>query len=108
MAILGNIDAMYETLYYEESVERPSGCNCCMVVQVIGKTMTALKLAKSEKWNQIFTDATTRRQISFQALLVGVMDNDGMIDPVVVSSCIFMEDERLETEAQCVIDKVCD
>ena len=31
-----------------------------------------------------------------------------MIDPVVVSSCIFMEDERSETEAQCVIDKVCD
>jgi len=110
-AIPGNIDAMYETLYGEEAAERPSVnfCrNCRMVVQVIGETMTALKLAKSEKWNQIFTDATTRRQISFQALLVGVMDDDGMIDPVVVSSCIFMEDERSETEAQCVIDKVCD
>ena len=31
-----------------------------------------------------------------------------MIDPVVVSSCIFTEDETSETEARCVIDKVCD
>lgn len=110
-AIPGNIAAMYETLYGKEAVEVPSVnfChNCRMVVQVIGETMTALKLTKAEKWNQIFTDATTRRQISFQALLVGVLDDDGMIDPVVVSSCIFMEDERSETEAQCVIDKVCD
>ena len=38
---------------------------------------------------------------------MGVMDNNGMIDPVVVSSCIFMEDETSETKVQCVIDKVC-
>ena len=110
-AIPGNIKTMYETLYEEETQETPSVnfCHSCrIVVQVIGETVTALKLAKFEKWNQLFTDATTRRQISFQALLVGIMDKDGCIDPVVVSSCIFMEDERSETEAQCVIDKVCD
>ena len=70
--------------------------------------MVALKLAKAVKWNQLFIDATSRWQISFQDLLVGIMDDDGMIDPVVVSSCIFMEDETSETEARCVIDKVCD
>ena len=70
--------------------------------------MVALKLAKAVKWNQLFTDATYRRQIYFQDLLFGIMDDDGMIDPVVVSSCIFMEDETSETEARCVIDKVCD
>ena len=36
------------------------------------------------------------------------MDDDGMIDPVAVSSCIFMEDETSETEARFVINKVCD
>ena len=61
--------------------------------------MVALKLAKAVKYNQLFTDATSCWQISFQALLVGIMDNDGMIDLVVVSSCIFMEDETSETEA---------
>ena len=81
---------------------------CRIVVQVIEKTLVALKLAMAVKWIQLFTDATSSRQISFQALLVVIMDDDGMIDPVVVSSCIFMEDETSETEAQCVIDKVCD
>ena len=70
--------------------------------------MVALKLAKAVKWDQLFTDATSHRQISFQALLFGIINKNGMIDPVVVSSCIFMEDETSETEAQCVIDKVCD
>ena len=70
--------------------------------------MVALKLAKAVKWNKLFTDATSRWQISFQYFLVGIMDDEGMIDPVVVSSCIFMEDETSETEARCVIDKVCD
>ena len=114
----GNIRIMHETLYdidldaeVEKKVEFPSinfCCQCRIVVQVIGETMVALKLAKAVKWNQLFTDATSRRQISFQALLVGIMDDDGMIDLVVVSSCILMEDETLETEARCVIDKVCD
>ena len=55
--------------------------------------MVALRLAKAVKWNQLFTDATSCWHISFQALLVGIMDDDGMIDQLVVSSCIFMEDE---------------
>ena len=109
---------MYETLYDidldaegKKKVEFPSinfFRQCRIVVQVIGETMIALKLAKAVKWNRLFTDATSRRQISLQALLVGIMDDDGMIETVVVSSCIFMEDETSETEARCVIDKVCD
>ena len=109
-AIPGNIKTMYETLYGEDAKEVPSVnfCRRCrIVVQVIGETMTALKLANSKTWKQVFTDATSRRQISFLVLLIGVMDEDGRIDPVVVSSCIFMEDETSETEAQCVLDKVC-
>jgi len=109
-AIPGNIKTMYEMLYGEDAKEVPSVnfCRRCrIVVQVIGETMTALKLANSKTWKQVFTDATSRRQISFLALLIGVMDEDGRIDPVVVSSCIFMEDETSETEAQCVLDKVC-
>ena len=114
----GNIRIMYETLYDidldaegEKKVDFPSihfFRQCRIVVQVIRETMVALKLAKAVKWNQLFTDATSRQQISFQALLVGIMEDDGMIDPLVVSSCIFMEDETSETETQCVIDKVCD
>ena len=74
-AIPGNIRTIYETLYgeCEDDVEFPSVnfCRQCrIVIQVIGETMAALKLAKAVKWNQLFTDATSRRQVSFQALLV--------------------------------------
>ena len=69
--------------------------------------MAALKLAGAEEWKQLFTDATTRRQVLFQCLLIGVMDGDDKIDPVVVLLCIFMEDERSETEAKSILDKVC-
>ena len=109
-AIPGNISAMYESLYGEEPDEAPSisFCRHCRVtVQVVGETMAALKLASAEEWKQLFTDATTRRQISFQCLLIGVMDGDDKIDPVVVSLCIFMEDESSETEANSILDKVC-
>ena len=109
-AIPGNIKTMYETLYGEETNDSPSlnFCrHCRLIVQVIGETMAALKLANAKEWKQIFTDATSRRQTSFLALLVGIMDDNGNIDAIVISSCIFMEDEKSETEATCVLDKVC-
>ena len=113
---------MYETLYDidldaegEKKVDFPSihfFRQCRIVVQVIRETIVALKLAKAVKWNQLFTDATSRRQISFQYFLVGIMDDDFIIDSVVVSSCISVEDETSETEARCVIymirDTLCD
>ena len=46
-------------------------------------------MAYAESWLQIFTDATSLRQYAFQALVVGLMDEDGFLDPVIISSCIF-------------------
>jgi len=40
--------------------------------------------------DQLWYDGTTRRQIPFGALIIGMLSGDNnMIDPVVVSSCIF-------------------
>ena len=50
---------------------------CRVVVQIIGETIAAIKLANTEKWGQLFTDGTTRRQIAFQNLVVGLMDEEG-------------------------------
>jgi hypothetical protein len=101
---------MYETLYGEKPDELPSvnffrGCR--VVVQVIGETVTAIKLGEAETWKQLWTDATTRRQIPFTALIIGILGDENDIDPVVVSSCIFMEDEWAETQADGILDKVC-
>ena len=83
---------MYEMLYGEKPKEVPSVRfvrNCRVVVEVIGETVVALKLASAESWKQLWTDATTRRQIPFTALVIGILAEDETIDPVVVSSCIY-------------------
>ena len=108
-AIPGNIQTMYETLYGKKPDELP--CvnfvrECRVIVEVIGETITAIKLAKAPTWKQLFTDATTRRQIPFTALIIAILGDDDKIDPVVVSLCIFMEDERSETAAQGIVSKV--
>ena len=80
---------MYETLYGEKPEEEPS-------VEIMGKTVTAMKLGSpADSWKQLWTDATTRRQIPFTALIIGLLGDEEDIDPVVVSSCMFMDDETV-------------
>ena len=45
----------------------------------------------------MFTDGTSRRQIGFQNIVIALMENNG-IDPVIVSSCIYVEDETSGVE----------
>jgi flagellar biosynthesis GTPase FlhF len=108
-AIPANIQTMYETLYGETPSDVPSVNfvrQCRVVVEVIGETITALKLAAAENWDALWTDSTTRRQIPFAALVIGLLGDGEAIDPVIVSSCIFMEDERSETQADGIVSKV--
>ena len=79
---------------------------CRVIVQVIGETITAIKLASAENWDQLWTDATTQRQCPFQALIIGLMDSEKKLDPVTVSSCIFLEDESTETTVESILAKV--
>ena len=79
---------------------------CRVVVEVIGEMIAAMKLADAPTWSQLWTDGTTRRQIPFTALVVDLMGDDEDIDPVVVLSCIFMEDERSETQADGILNRV--
>ena len=72
-----------------------------MLIQVIGDTITALKLGSADYWKQIFFDTTTRRQVPFQAVIVALM-TDGKLDPVIVSLCIFMEDETAEKMVESI------
>ena len=52
------------------------------------------------------TDVTTRRHIPFQCLIISLLGDDMKIDPVLVSSCIFLDDETAETTVDAVFDKV--
>ena len=109
-AIPSNIRTIYATLF-DEDVSPPSikFCrDCRAIVQIVGETIAAIKLARAKKWGQLWTDATTRRQIPFSALVIGLLGDgpNDTIDPTVVSSCIFMEDESSETQAAGIISKV--
>ena len=108
-AVPSCIHTVYETLYLEEPKELP--CinfvrECRVLVEVMGETITAIKLANATQWSQLWTDSTTRRQIPFTALIIGVLAKSGNVDPVVVSSCIFMEDETSEMQADGIVKKV--
>ena len=43
--------------------------SCRVVVEVIGETIAAMKLADAPSWNQLWTDGTTKRQIPFTMLV---------------------------------------
>jgi len=107
-SIPSNIEILYETLYSASPKSLPSVSfvrSCRTIVQVLGETISAYKLAKDDNWKQIFFDATTRRQVPFQAVIIGLMSSD-KLDPVIVSSCIFMEDETSEKQVEGILEKV--
>ena len=102
------LKVMYRILYNTEPTDIP----CInyirrgrMVLAVFNETMSAMKLAIAESWDQLCTDATTRRQIPFTALIIGLLGDDS-IEQVIVSSCILTDDESAVTQAEAIIDKV--
>ena len=46
------------------------------VILVITQTLAAYRLAKADKWGQVFTDATSRRQVTFQNLLISIEEDE--------------------------------
>ena len=44
--------------------------------------------------------------IPFTVLIIEILADSGNIDPVVVSSCIFMEDEKSETQVDGIVNEV--
>ena len=69
--------------------------------------MAAIKLGREECWEQLFTDGTTRRQVSFQNVVVGLIGESNSVNPIVVSSCIFLENETSEKQVEAIVNKVC-
>lgn len=109
-AIPSTIGTMYESLYGVPPDDLPSVSYIRRqrtVVQVIGETVAAIKLGNAVSWDQIFYDETTRRQIPFQAMVVGLMGADFELDEFILSSCIFMRDSTSETTSDALFKKVC-
>ena len=43
---------------------------------VVVQTLAAYRLAKADRWGQIFSDETERRQDSFQDLIISIEDDE--------------------------------
>ena len=94
--ITRSIYTLYGTLTGIDPTEVPYVSfiqRCLTVVQVVRENIAAWKLEDADSWIQIFTDATSSNQCTFQELVVGLMNEDGLLDPVIVLSCIFLENE---------------
>ena len=78
---------------------------CRTVLQSLNETLSALRLGNATTWHQLFTDGTTRHQMAFQNLVIGLME-DGKLDPVIVSSCMVLENEMSETQVRSIVDMV--
>ena len=109
-AIPSTIGTLFATLYNEEPKTIPSlnyVRQCRVLVQTIGETITAMKLSACSNWAEIFFDATTRRQVPFSAVVISLMgDGPDSIDPIIVSSCVILEDETSETQVDGIVTKV--
>ena len=63
--IPGIIVMMNKSLLGSSPKEVPSASfsrECRDVVRIVCETITAMRLASTDDWKQLFTDATTRRQ----------------------------------------------
>ena len=76
MAVPSTIQSIYEMLYNKSPEELPSVNfvrECRVVVEIIGETLVAIKLGRADFWDQLWTDSTTRWQIPFTALIIGIL-----------------------------------
>jgi len=109
-AIPSSIGTLTATLYGEEPKKLPSlnfVRQCRVLVQIIGETITAMKLAACPNWAEIFFDSTTRRQVPFMAVVISLMgDGPDSLDSIIVSSCIVLEDETSEKQVDGIVNKV--
>ena len=101
-AVPADIQSSWAAFTGVEAKELPSASfvrQCQTVLQNINKTLSAFRLGQAETWHQVFTDGTARRQIAIQNLVVALMEGDDL-DPVIVSSCMYVENETAE---KCVL-----
>ena len=78
---------------------------CHTILRIVGETLTSYWLAKQEKWKQLFTDRTSRRQVALQNLIVSVVEDDSF-KPLVLSSAIILEGESSEQQCAAVTETI--
>ncbi len=96
-AIPSSIRTLIATLYGDEPKKLPSlnyVQQCRVLMKIIAKMITAMKLASCPNWDEIIFDSITCRQVPFTAVVISLMgDEPESIDSIIVSLCVVLEDE---------------
>ena len=79
---------------------------CRSVLENLNLMLAAKRLGEAKSWHQLFTDGTSRRQIAFQNLVIGILDAEDKFDSVIASSCIFLESEHAVKQVEGIKSKV--
>lgn len=66
------------------------------------------ELGEKDVWHWLYTDDTSRRQTEMQNLIIAVKEEGEthIIDPVVVLSCMYLEDGTSLMQVKSIVDKV--
>ena len=107
-AVPANIQTMSAAMNGCEAHELPTVDfmrKCRTVVENLNLLLGGYRLGNARTWLQLFTDGTTRRQIAFQNLVIGLMYGE-VFDSVIASSCIFLEDETSVKQVEAIEKKV--
>ena len=107
-AVPANIRSVSETITGQPIAHSPSVNfvrQCRVVVQNLNEMLAAFCLGHAKKWRQIFTDGTSRRQVAFQNLVIGVLNGDEF-ESIIASSCIFLENETSAEQVEGIKKKV--
>ena len=107
-AVPTNIRSVSETITGQPVAHSPSVNfvrQCRVVVQNLNEMLAAFCLGNAKKWRQIFTDGTSRRQVAFQNLVIGVLNGDEF-ESIIASSYIFLENEISEEQVEGIKKKV--
>ena len=107
-AVPKNIRTFSSTITGDAPSQSPSVSfvrQCRVVVQNLNEMLAAYRFSKEERWHQLFTDGTTRRQVVFQNLVIGISNGD-KFESIIASSCIYLEDETSETQVEALKNKV--
>ena len=108
-AVPANIQTTCAAFTSVEANELPyvNFVQCRVVLQNLNQTLSAFRLGNTDTWHQVFTEGTKPQHIAFQNLVIALMEEEGgKLDPVIISSCIYVENKTLERCVHSIIETV--
>ena len=108
MAVPANLQKWYASFTGVEAEEIPSlncVCKCRVVPQNLNESLSMFRLDNSTSGHLMFTAGTTRSQIAFQHPFIALLENVDL-GPVVVLSCMCVENETSEQCVQSILETV--